>query len=121
MKRPTSRELCKKIAEAKTCLSERPGLFAHPAKAVGELEALNILDTKDIWELIQTFLAEIGPDDYAGTYPPMRSYEKTIEGNELFAFSWLSRKCEKRMYIKFALKNNRYYYVSLHEDKKTII
>lgn len=119
--RPTTRELYKKIREAKTCLREQPGLFAHPAKAVGELEALDIMETKDVWELILTFLEEIEPGDYAGTHPPMWSYEKTIEGKELFAFSWLSKKFEKRMYIKFVLKSSRYYYVSLHEDKKTII
>lgn len=95
MMRPTARELYKKIAEAKTYLRERSGLFAHPAKAVGELEALDIVETKDVWELIQAFLEEIGPGDYAGTHPPVRSYEKTIEGKELFAFSWLSRKLKK--------------------------
>lgn len=121
MTRPTIRELYKKIEEAKVCLRGCTGLFAHPAKAVGELEALNILDTQDVWELIQTFLGEIGPDDYVGTHPPMRFYERAIEGKELFAFSWWSKKIEKKMYIKFSLKNNKYYYVSLHEDKKTII
>lgn len=35
----------------------------------------------------------------------------------LFAFSWWSAKCAKQMYIKFVLKNERYYYVSLHESR----
>lgn len=121
MTRPSDRELYKKIEEAKTYLRGLNGLFAHPAKAVGELEALEIEDTSEVWVLIQAFLEEIGPADYAGTHPPLRSYEKTIENCELFAFSWLSIKAEKRLYIKFALKNKRYYYVSLHEDKKKII
>lgn len=119
--RPSDRELHKKIEEAKACLKGQKGLFANPAKAVGELEALEIEDTSEVWVLIQAFLEEIGPADYAGVRPPLRSYEKTIEDYELFAFSWWSKKAEKRMYIKFALKNKRYYYVSLHEDKKKII
>lgn len=121
MSRPSDRELYKKIEEAKTYLRGQNGLFAHPAKAVGELEALEIGDTSEVWALIQAFLEEIKPADYAGTRPPLRSYEKIIEDCELFAFSWLSKKVERKMYIKFALKNKRYYYVSLHEDKKKTI
>jgi hypothetical protein len=71
-----------------------------------------------LWELILGLLEEIVPDDYVGAHPPMRSYEKTIEGKELLAFSWWSKRLEKKMYIKFALKDNKFYYVSLHEDKK---
>ena len=121
MIRPSNRELHKKIEEAKASLKGQSGLFAHPAKAVGELEALGIGDTGEVWGLIQEFLEEIEPADYAGVHPPLRSYEKSIKECELFAFSWWSKKVEKRMYIKFALKNERYYYVSLHEDKKKVI
>lgn len=120
MTRPSNRELYKKIEEAKIFLKDQSGLFAHPAKAVGELENLEIENTSEVWVLIQAFLEEIEPADYVGTHPPLRSYERTIENCELFAFSWVSKKAEKRMYIKFALKNKRYYYVSLHEDKTII-
>lgn len=47
---------------------------------------------------------------------PQKSYEKAIVGLELLAFSWWSPKYAKQMYIKFVLKNERYYYVSLHES-----
>ncbi len=42
-----------------------------------------------------------------------------IAGLELLAFRWLSSKCAKQMYIKFVLKNERYYYVSLHQSRST--
>ncbi len=57
------------------------------------------------------------PKDYAGTRPPQKSYEKAIAGKELFAFCWDSKKIGQKMYIKFALKDNRYYYLSLHISK----
>lgn len=73
-------------------------------------------------QLISELLEEISPQDYKGTRPPQKSYEKAIAGSELFAFSWSSTKCAKQMYIKFVLKNERYHYVSLHQscsaDKK---
>ena len=49
---------------------------------------------------------------------PKKSYEKAIAGLELFAFSWWSEKLAKQMYIKFVLKNERFYYVSLHQSRR---
>lgn len=114
--RPTHRELTKKIAEAKAALSNQEGLFADPSKTVPELTALNIGDTEEVWPLIQELLEEIDPSHYTGGRPPLKSYEKAIEGKELFAFSWDSQKLSRRMYLKFALKDKRFYYVSLHKD-----
>lgn len=114
--RPSHREIDKRIEEAKACLKEKKGLFANPAKAVGELCNLEINDSAEIWQLIKELLEEIGPEDYAGTRPPQKSYEKSIANRELFAFSWRSLRMGKTMYIKFALKEGLYYYVSLHES-----
>lgn len=115
--RPSSRELYKKLEEAKTALEERQGLFANPAKVVGELEALEIEDTAQVWNLIRELLEEILVEHYAGARPPMKAYEEAIANQELFAFSWWSKKMGKEMYLKFALKNGRYYYVSLHKSR----
>ncbi len=76
-------------------------------------------DSNEVWALIRELLEEILPKDYNGSRPPQKSYEKTIEGIELLAFCWLSPKLAKKMYIKFALKNERYYYVSLHQSRST--
>jgi hypothetical protein len=112
--RPSDRELLKRISEAKEYLKNQRGLFANLSKAVSELNDLNICDSNEIWQLIQQLLEEITPQEYKGTRPPQKSYEKAIAGHELMAFSWCSEKLGKKMYIKFALKNERYYYVSLH-------
>ncbi|NGX34956.1 MAG: hypothetical protein K1060chlam1_01321 [Candidatus Anoxychlamydiales bacterium] len=115
--RPLDGELNKKIKAAKAALISQNGLYANLNKAVGELYELEIESPNQIWKLILELLDEISPKDYAGRRPPQRSYEKTIENRELFAFCWNSLKLRKKMYIKFALKENRYYYVSLHKSK----
>jgi len=115
--RPTEGELDKKIKAAKATLIAQNGVYANFNKVVGELYELEILSPNQVWKLILELLDEIGPKDYAGGRPPQRSYEKTIENRELFAFCWNSVKLGKKMYIKFALRENRYYYVSLHKSK----
>jgi hypothetical protein len=117
--RPSDRELFKRINEAKESLKNRCGLFANPSKAVGELGDLGVGDANDVWQLIKELLEEISPRDYRGARPPQKSYEKAIAGLELLAFSWWSAKLVKQMYIKFVLKNERYYYVSLHQSRST--
>ena len=116
--RPSHRELQKKINEAKKALQDKLGIFANPGKAVGELNYFNIGHSDEIWNLIRELLEEISPEHYTGYRPPLKSYEKTINGHDLFAFSWKSHKLGSRIYLKFALKNNRYYYVSLHPSKE---
>lgn len=118
--RPSDGELDRKIKAAKAALMAQPGLFANLNKAVGELNALDLELPNQIWELIIELLEEILPKDYAGTRPPQKSYEKTILGKELFAFYWDSKKLGHKMYIKFALKDNRYYYLSLHDSKEPL-
>lgn len=118
-KRPSDRELNKGLNEAKEFLKNRHGMFICPSKVVGELNDLDIGDISEVWQLIRELLEEITPKDYKGARPPQKSYEKAIAGLELLAFSWWSSKCAKQMYIKFVLKNERYYYVSLHQSRLT--
>lgn len=118
-RRPSDRELIKRLNEAKEFLKNRHGIFANPSKAVGELNDLDIGDANDVWLLIRDLLEEISPKDYRGSRPPQKSYEKAIAGIELLAFSWWSPTCAKQMYIKFVLKDERYYYISLHQSRST--
>lgn len=116
-KRPSDKELAGKLRAAKVALQLSPGFFADPGKVVGELNDLGIGRSSEVWPLIQRLLDEIGPSDYSGGRPPYKAYEKSIEGRELFAFSWVSQELGLKMYLKFALKDNRFYYVSLHQDR----
>jgi len=117
LQRPSDGELDKKIKAARAALTAQNGVYTNLNKAVGELYELEMGTPDQIWKLILELLSEISPKDYAGGRPPQKSYEKAIENQELFAFCWDSVRLNKRMYIKFALKENRYYYVSLHRSK----
>lgn len=117
-KRPSPHELTRKLAQAHEFLENRHGIFAEPLKNYGEINDLDIDDSDEIWSLIKLLIKEIKPEDYIGTRPPMKSYEKSVFGHDLFAFSWFSPKMKKQMYIKFVLKNSTYYYVSLHECRR---
>lgn len=118
-RRPSDRELVNRLNKAQEYLRNRHGLFANPAKVIGELNALDVEDTNDVWKLIRELLKEISPKDYKGTRPPQKSYETTVANCELLAFSWWSPKLSKQMYIKFVLKNEQYYYISLHQCRST--
>lgn len=115
--RPTVRELLKKLEEAKAYLRKPQGRLVNPSKVVSELYVLEAGDTEKVWNLILVLLDEIHPEDYVGGRPPQKSYERSIEGKDLFAFCWWSKKLGKKMYIKYVLHDEHYVYVSLHESK----
>lgn len=115
--RPTNGELFLRLKEAKDLLGKQDGLFAEPGKVAAELNALGVGDSKEVWGLIKKLLAELRPEHYAGSRSPQKSYEKSIEGRDLFAFSWDCQLLGKRMYLKFAIKGDRFVYVSLHSDR----
>lgn len=115
--RPTIHELNKKIKQAILAIKKQDRDFASIAKVYGELDALNIQTMKELWDLILILLEEISPEFYSGGRPPQRSYEKKIEGLELFAFTWKSHHLEQEMYLKFALDKGSYVYVSLHAHR----
>ena len=50
---------------------------------------------------------------YAGTRPPQKSYKNPILKCELYAFSWESRHFGCRVYLKFALKGEAFWLISL--------
>ncbi|WP_228547106.1 hypothetical protein [Candidatus Neptunochlamydia vexilliferae] len=87
MKRPTFREIDKRLKEAKEALKNRCVAFANPGKVVGELMSLEVGPTDEIWDLILKLIDEIGLKDYKGAYPPLKSYESKIQNHDLWAFS----------------------------------
>jgi hypothetical protein len=119
--RPSDREIWKKIADALEALRAgrwQPGIAKHFADDMAELE---LDSTPDLAALLIQFLEEIkqaGPVAcYKGTRPPQKSYESEIENLELWAYAWHSGRFGKRMYLKFALKNQCYINVRCHENR----
>lgn len=117
MERPSTREIDKRLKEVKKALKNRRVLFANEAKVVAELMSLEIDDTDKVWDLISELIDEIELDNYAGGYPPQKSYEPLVANCELWAFSWKSSLLKKQMYLKFCIKEETFYYVSLHKSK----
>lgn len=115
--RPSVREIHRRLEEARKAIYEHNVAFANEAKVVGELFNLNISDAEEVWSVILELLVEIKNTDYAGAHPPLKSTEPAIANCELYAFAWESSKFKKRMYLKFAVKDGFFYYVSLHRDK----
>jgi hypothetical protein len=120
--RPTDKEIYGKVVLALEALRAgrwQIGLTKHYS---ADLEELDLDASDDLPNLLIELLEEIkaaGPTEcYAGTRPPQRSYEREIRELELWAYHWQSKRLQKRMYLKFAMKKNSIYiYVDCHEDR----
>ena len=119
MKRPSYSELNQKIRQAKEAVSTdrvflfRPYLLAADAFELG-------YQFSEILTLLRDLLEEIHPKDYAGQYPPQRSYETEFFQSELFPFAWMSKRLGCRVYWKFTLKEKELWIISLHQERKHI-
>ena len=119
MNRPSHKEISRKLTLAKEAVSENRISILNPVSVATDTLELG-LNLRNISNILSDLLEEIEPDDYAGQYPPQRSYEDEIKDCELLAFGWLSKKLGCRVYFKFTLKEARLWLVSLHEDRKEI-
>jgi len=117
MKRPSHREIVGKLSGAKAAVL-RGAVRLVNAKAVREdlLDLDFLMD--DLPDLLTSILEELNPALYRGAKPPQKSYEDTIKGCELYAFSWKSSTFGCGMYFKFALQGDALWIVSLHRDRK---
>ena len=117
MDRPSHKEISRKLKLAKEAVSENRISILNPVSVAADTLELG-LNLRNISNILGDLLEEIEPNDYAGQYPPQRSYEDEIKDCELLAFRWLSKKLGCRVYLKFTLKETRLWLVSLHEDRK---
>ena len=119
--RPSKHEICKKIKDALESLTARRIMFGTNKHLPDDMDGLEMESEADLPPLLIKLLNEIneaGPlECYAGTRPPLRSYEPEIHRLELWAYSWQSKQCGKKMYLKFALKKEWYVYVDCHPDR----
>jgi hypothetical protein len=116
--RPGIKELSNKLSQAKLALAEGKCFFGpNLDKLVDEFVELRVNDAQEIWSLLQELFKEISPEHYAGPHPPMKSTESNLNC-ELFVFVWDSKKLERSMYLKFAIKDGFFYYVSFSSFKK---
>ena len=116
MKRPFYPEIQGKIRQAKEAIAGdefrvlKPSIVAIDAFELG-------IQIEEIGSVLIGLLEEIKPGNYAGTYPPQRSYQDEIPQRELFAFRWLSIHLGCMTYLKFAFEGSHLWLVSLHPDR----
>ncbi len=116
MKRPTYSEIQGKIKQAKGAVAGSDFRILKPA--VVALDALELgIQIEEMNSVLRELLDELKPGNYAGTYPPQRSYEDEILKRELFAFRWVSKRLGCMAYIKFAFEGSHLWLVSLHSDR----
>jgi len=116
MKRPSYSEIQRKLKQAQEAISNSSFVILKPSVIAIEALELGIL-FEQINPILIDLLNEIKPANYAGTYPPQRSYEDEISQSELFAFRWKSNKLGCMTYLKFAVKEGRLWLISLHQDR----
>ncbi len=117
MKRPSHKELNNKILQAKEAVAKDSVSILDPIVIAADAISLCYL-IQDINEVLLKLLAELTPGDYAGKYPPQKSYMQDIIKAELFAFKWTSQQFGCATYFKFAFAQGRLWVVSLHEHRK---
>ena len=69
----------------------------------------------DLSDLLIDALSALSPNDYIGHHPPEKSYEGRIKGGELFTFKAYSQVLGCDVYLKFVLKEEFIWIISLHE------
>ena len=117
MERPSHKELYNKLREARMAVSK--GLISLLNQDIIAADAIELeysIETKLI-PILQELLDYITPGDYAGSRPPQKSYEREIEGLDLFSFVADCSRLKCRVYYKFALVEGRLWLVSLHQDR----
>ena len=117
MKRPSHREIIGKLSGAKAAVLDGAVRLVNGKAMREDLLDMGFL-MEDLPELLLPILDELNPGYYRGTRPPQKSYEETIRGCELYAFSWLSATLGCAVYFKFALQEESLWIVSFHRDRK---
>ena len=117
MRRPSNKELFGKLRNAKTALRNRNVFLIDQEVIAEDAIELGYDIGSELFDVLADLLAETSLTHYAGSRPPQRSYKEEIEGLELFAFVADSSRFKCRVYFKFALVEESFWLVSLHQDR----
>ena len=117
MSRPSHKELSGKLKAAQGAVSKQSVEIVDPVSLACDALELGYLIEDELLTVLSTLLSNTTPENYAGHRPPQKSYEKVIEGLELFAFSIKSDLFNKDIYYKFSISDNIFFLSSLHEDR----
>lgn len=116
VRRPSNKELFNKIKQGKEVAAQGnifsidPNVIAADAIELG----YQVAKLKDV---LCGLLDEVKIEHYIGAHPPRKSYESIIKDCELFEFKWTCRIFGCDTYLKYCLKGEFFYLVSLHKDR----
>lgn len=119
---PTAKTIIKRVSEAIAAIADGRMSFIAPNKHLAnDLAELDLDSADEYWDAIFEFLHEIKAAEpkccYVGGRPPQRCYEPGAKDLELFAYAWTSPSKQRRLYLKFAVKDGHYYHLDCHEDR----
>jgi hypothetical protein len=117
MKRPTYKELDRKISDAREAVSgDRVNVINPEALAADALQLGFLLDD-ELNPVLLSLIDDLKPGQYVGGRPPSRSYENKIIQSELFAFRTGSSRFSCKIYLKFTLFDQAFWLISLHRNR----
>lgn len=116
MLRPSNREIFNKIKREKEIVAQGSIFLVDPDVIAEDAIELGYQVT-NLKSILSQLLDEIRIEHYVGARPPRKSYKPIIENCELFEFKWTCRIFGCDTYLKYCLKKEVFYLVSLHKDR----
>ncbi len=116
MQRPSKRELYKKIKQGQKLVELGNILLINPNVIAEDAIELSYR-IENLQRVLYQLFDEIEIGHYVGAHPPRKSYETMILKCELFEFKWKCKKFGSDIYIKYCLKEESFFLVSLHKDR----
>ena len=117
MKRPSKKEPFRKLRDAKEAVKKGNVFLIDQDVIAEDAIELGYNIKNELLEVLEEILNDTSMKQYAGSRPPQKSYERDIEGLELFPFVVESSRFKRNIYFKFALAECSFWLVSLHEDR----
>ena len=114
--RPSVPELDKKIKTAIALIENGAVLVVNPAANADDAIHLGYSINK-LQDVLMEILAEVKPEYYIGRRPPEKAYASQIQGSDLFIFRWSCKRFGCQLYLKFCIRGDIFYLVSLHENR----
>lgn len=116
MRRPSNKELYNKIKQGKEFVAQGNILLVDSDVIAADATELGYQVT-NLKSILYQLLDEVQIEHYVGAHPPRRSYEPLIKNCELFEFKWTCKRLGYDIYLKYCLKGETFYLVSLHKDR----
>jgi hypothetical protein len=114
---PSLNDLESALQKARQCIGDGRHFFGpNVNKIVHEFIELNIDHSNDIWILLAALLDEVTTSQLVVTPFLLKAIEMNLNC-EILTFMWDSQKLKHRMYLKFAISNDTFYYFSLRKIK----